>query len=122
MNEPQDTAPITPAAPETTTPSAQADVLANPALPPQMTGQWSIPSETAVVLRDLDDVCVLTLRRLGENEVEYLARKGALMDELRSRQAIFKKLLDDAARKAGLDIDKQHWALDMRTMTLKRSN
>lgn len=89
---------------------------------PQATGVWPIPTETSAVLRDLDMACATVLQKIGDNEINYLAQKTMLMEDLRKRRTMFKQLLDDAARKAGLDIDKQNWTIDMRTMVLTRTS
>lgn len=85
-------------------------------------GVWALPPETAAVLRDLDAACGGVLQKIGTVEVDYMAAKMQLLEELRSRRAQFKTLVDDAARKAGLDIDKQRWTIDTRTMTLVRAS
>lgn len=101
-----------------------ADTITPPAPPlsPQQSGVWSVPSDTAAVLRNLDAACSEVLQKLGAHEVEYVATKFAMMEDLKERRAIFKKLLDDAARRAGLDIDRQRWALDIRSLTLTRTS
>lgn len=94
--------------------------------PPQQSpaeaGVWAIPSETAAVLRDIDNACALALQKLGNAEVDYLTAKAALLEELKQRRMTFKNIMDDAARRAGLDIDKQRWRIDTRTMLLVREN
>jgi hypothetical protein len=98
--------------------------LAPPPAPlsPKEAGVWAVPPETAALLRDLDGACGALLQRIGAMEVEYLAAKYATMDELKSKRGLFKNLVDEAARKAGLDIDKSRWTIDARTMTLVRSS
>lgn len=82
---------------------------------------WPIPAETASVLRDIDASCGVVLQRLGQLEVDYLQTKEALVGELKARRAQFKTLIEDAARKAGLDVDKARWTIDTATMTLNRA-
>jgi hypothetical protein len=83
---------------------------------------WPVPPEAAGILRDVDLACSAVLQKLGSLEVEYLTSRSQLLDELRSRRTQFKTLLDDTARKGGIDIDRTRWQLDSRTMTLIRSS
>lgn len=89
---------------------------------PQDAGVWSIPTETAALLRDIDSNCASLLQKIGSLEVDYLAAKAQAVEELRTRRALFKNLVDETARKAGLDIDKQRWNIDTRTMMLVRAS
>lgn len=89
---------------------------------PTPTAAWSVPPEAAGILRDVDAACSGVLQKLGSLEVEYLTARGQLLDELRSRRAQFKTLLDDTARKGGIDIDGTRWHFDLRTMTLIRAS
>lgn len=73
------------------------------------------------MLRSLNGQCQGLLQKVGALEVDYLAAKQATLDELKTKRTLFKNVIDEAARKAGLDIDKSAWNLDMRTMTLVRS-
>jgi hypothetical protein len=117
------------AQPESVIPNLTAEPtqLARPPVPvlpksPQEAGVWAVPPETASLLRDLDVACGALLQKIGSMEVEYLAAKYATIDELKAKRGLFKNLVDEAARKAGLDIDKSRWSIDARTMTLVRSS
>ena len=101
---------------ESTTPSEQ---LASPVGP---LPTWPIPPEAAGILRDVDLACASVLQKLGQLEVDYLTSRNQLLEELRGRRAQFKTLLDDTARKGGLDIETTRWNLDSRTMTLIRAS
>lgn len=103
-------------------PDIQPQVPPATPLTPQEAGAWAIPPETAALLKDIDGACGNLLAKIGSLEVEYLAAKYSAMDELKSKRALFKNLVDEAAKKAGLDIDKQRWTIDTRTMTLVRAS
>jgi len=82
---------------------------------------WEIPNETSVLLKQLDNTCQGVLLKIGNLEATYQAEKGALLEELRVRRQQFKTLLDDAAKKGGLDIEKQRWVMDFAKMALNKA-
>jgi len=81
---------------------------------------WALPAETATVLRDIDTACGALLRELGDLEIDYLNRKQRLMGQIQSRRDQFQTLTVDAAKKNGLDTEKQRWELDAKNMQLIR--
>lgn len=91
-------------------------------IPPSQQAMWAVPPETADMLRNLNGHCQGLLQKVGALEVDYLAAKQAALEELKSKRMLFKSVLDEAARKGGLDIDKTTWNLDMRNMTLVRGS
>jgi hypothetical protein len=95
---------------------------AKPPMSPSELGVWAVPPETAALLRDIDNACAGVLQKLGSIEADYVAAKQQALDELRARRNLYKNLMDEAAKKAGLDIDKSRWNLDTRTMTLVRAS
>ena len=114
-NEEQTLAVIPDRAPEAAAPAPKP-------LTPQELGAWAVPPETAALLRDMDTACGSILQKIGSLEVDYMTSKLSALEELRTKRALFKNLVDEAARKAGLDIDKSRWNLDTRTMTLVRAS
>lgn len=98
--------------------ATQTPVPAPSATPPQPL--WAIPAETAELLRNLNTQTDALLQRVGAIEVDYLAAKQTALEELKNKRVLFKSILDEAARKAGLDLEKSRWNLDPRNMTLIR--
>lgn len=99
---------------------SEASATLAPPAAPQAPGLWPIPPETAELLRTLNTQTEALLQRVGSIEVDYLAAKQATLEDLKNKRVLFKNILDEAARKAGLDLDKTKWNLDPRNMTLIR--
>lgn len=112
MNDGQNEA-ATSTGPQTPTPVPEAS---------QPQGLWAVPAETAELLRTLNSQCETILQRVGSLEVEYLAAKQTTLEELKTKRVLFKNILDEAAKKAGVDLEKSKWNLDMRNMTLVRAS
>lgn len=80
--------------------------------------QVALPDMTQRVLRLLiqsRDSCLL---RIGRLEAEYVNTKDRLFTELRTLQQEESRMLDAAAKEAGLDLEKERWIFDSQTLTL----
>lgn len=84
--------------------------------------KWEIPAETAEELKKIDVACGDVLRRLGGLEADFMNNKQMLFEELAAVRGQFKATLDGAATKAGLDLKKERWALDLNAGTLQKAS
>ena len=92
-----------------------------PFQPEQFLGSsFELPAPIRGLLRQIDAEEQGLLSELGKNEMNYLARKNALIREIDSRLTLRSDTISDVARQSGLDIDKVRWNYDAKSMTLTR--
>lgn len=117
-----------PSQPSTPTPSAAPTAPSAPAPAPQTAlveaskSPWRIPEDVQAALQQLDLEIRSKFSKLGMLEAEYLAEKNAIVADLDGRKRLKFDLINNAAKNAGLDIDKARWIFDELRMTLTRAS
>ena len=92
-----------------------------PFQPEQFLGSsFELPAPIRGMLRQIDAEEQGLLAELGKNEMNYLARKNALIRKIESCLTLRSDTISDVARQSGLDIDKVRWNYDAKSMTLTR--
>lgn len=109
--------PQTEAKPDAQTPASNG---ATSSAQPPMPTQYQLPMDVQTKLRLVDQMYDNTLMRLGRMEVEHAAAKERVLIELNEIRKEHQRLVETAAKGAGLDIDKARWLFDNAAMMLTR--
>lgn len=83
---------------------------------------WRLPEDVQGALLQLDLEIRSRFTKLGTLEADYQSEKSAIMTDLDARRRLRFDLINSAAKKAGLDIDKARWLFDEQRMTLTRAS
>jgi hypothetical protein len=81
---------------------------------------WALPTESAGLLQTVEKDCTDLLVKIGSLEADYASTKLDLLERLQAKRDLFNSVLLEAAKKGGLNLDRERWVLNSKEMSLVR--